>query len=145
LSERTFFMIKPDGVARGLIADIKQRVVSAGYTLVAEKTIQMEAEQAKKLYAVHKGQPFYPGLVAFITSGKVFVSVVEGEGAILGIRKLMGATDPRKAQPGTIRGDLREENVISASGTIKNVVHGSDSPASAKHEIPIFFAKELEV
>lgn len=139
MQERTFFMIKPDGVARGLVDDIKHRVASAGYTFAAEKIIQMEKGQAEKLYAVHQGKLFYPGLAAFIVSGKVFVSVVEGEGAILGIRELMGATDPRQALPGTIRGDLKEENVISALGTIKNVVHGSDSPESAKHEIAIFF------
>lgn len=143
MKELTFFMIKPDGVVRGVVDEIIKRVEVAGFKFAAKKQFAMPRALAEKLYVVHKNKHFYQGLVNFITSGPVVVSVVEGENVILSIRDLMGATDPRKADPGTIRGDLKEENVLNAEGIIKNIVHGSDSKSSADYEIPIFFDKEI--
>lgn len=139
MRERTFFMIKPDGLSRNLSAEIINRVKAAGLKITAEKETQMDISQAEKLYAVHQSKSFYPGLVKFITSGPVILMIVEGEEAVLKLRKLMGATDPREALPGTIRGELREAEVINEDGIIKNIVHGSDSKESAEHEISIFF------
>ena len=99
----------------------------------------MTRNQAVTLYSPHLGKSFYNGLVNFITSAQVACSVVEGKNAIARVRELMGATDPLKAEAGTIRGDLKEANIINAEGIIKNLVHGSDSPESAEREIPIFF------
>lgn len=99
----------------------------------------MSREQAERLYKVHLGKSFYPGLVKFITSGPVTLMIVEGENAIACLRSLMGATDPRKASAVTIRGDLKEENIFTEDGTMKNLIHGSDSPENAKYEISIFF------
>jgi len=99
----------------------------------------MSREQAERLYAVHLGKSFYAGLVKFITSGPATLMVVEGENAITRLRSLMGETDPRKAAAGTIRGDLREENIFTEDGTMKNLIHGSDSAENAKYEISIFF------
>lgn len=135
--ERTLFILKPDAVSRWLEREIIKRVKDL--KIVKQKKISVSLEQAQKLYAVHKGKPFYDGLIKFITSGPVIACVVEGEDAILRLRKIMGATDPMKAEVGTIRGDLKEENVLSPYGTIKNLVHGSDSKESADYEIPIFF------
>ena len=139
MRERTFFMIKPDGLSRNLSAEIINRVKASGLKITAEKETQMDISQAEKLYAVHQGKSFYPGLVKFITSGPVILMIVEGEEAVLKLRKLMGATDPREALPGTIRGELKEAEVINEDGIIKNIVHGSDSRESAEYEIPIFF------
>ena len=139
MRERTFFMIKPDGLSRNLSAEIINRVKAAGLKITAEKETQMDISQAEKLYAVHQSKSFYPGLVKFITSGPVILMIVEGEEAVLKLRKLMGATDPREALPGTIRGELREAEVVNEDGIIKNIVHGSDSKESAEYEIPIFF------
>ncbi|MBU0672586.1 MAG: nucleoside-diphosphate kinase [Candidatus Margulisbacteria bacterium] len=135
-------MIKPDGVSRGLADEVLVRVKKAGLKLIRQKELTMTKELAADLYSPHLGKRFYPGLVKFITSGPVTCCVVEGEDAIGRLRELMGATDPRKALPGTIRGDLKEANVLNPDGIIKNLVHGSDSPASAKREIPIFFKGE---
>lgn len=132
-------MIKPDGTSRGLTQEIKNRISSAGLRITAEKELQMDVSQAEKLYAVHRAQEFYPGLVRFITSGQVVLMVVEGEDSISRLRKLMGATDPREAAAGTIRADLREGNIFNHEGIIKNMVHGSDSPENAEYEISIFF------
>jgi len=139
MRERTFFMIKPDGLSRNLSAEIINRVKAAGLKITAEKETQMDISQAEKLYTVHQSKSFYPGLVKFITSGPVILMIVEGEEAVLKLRKLMGATDPREALPGTIRGELREAEVVNEDGIIKNIVHGSDSKESAEYEIPIFF------
>lgn len=143
--ERTFFMIKPDGVRRELRDEIIKRVKVWSFNIVTSKKLTIAKPLAEKLYAMHRGKPFYDGLVRFITSGPVEVFVLEGDNIIMGLRDLMGTTDPRKAKAETIRGDLREENVLNHEGIIKNLVHGSDSIESAKYEIPIFFGKEFKV
>jgi nucleoside-diphosphate kinase len=142
VQERSYFMIKPDGVVRGLEEDIKNRVLQNDFKIVKSFKHQVTNEEAADLYSVHQGKPFYSGLINFITSGPVICNIVEGEDAIKRLRVIMGATDPRKAKAGTIRGDLREENIFSKDKTIKNLVHGSDSLASAEREIPIFFKEE---
>ena len=139
MREKTLLLVKPDGVARNLVDEIKARVKTAGLSIIESKRIQVTEPEAKNLYSVHAGKPFYPGLLKFITSGQIVANVIEGEAAILRLRELMGATDPRKAEPGTIRGDLKEEDIFTADKIIKNLVHGSDSIASAAREIPIFF------
>lgn len=137
--ERTFCMVKPDGVARGLEKEILKRIERAGFEIEREESLRMSIEQAKELYLPHAGKKFYPGLVNFITSGPVIVCVLSGENAIASLRQLMGDTDPLAAEQGTIRGDLREEVVINEEGIIKNLIHGSDSLESARREIDIFF------
>lgn len=137
--ENTYFMIKPDGVARGLDQEIIKRVETAGLKIVEKKKLEITKELAEDIYSPHKGKPFYNGLLKFITSGPVIATVVQGDNAIQRLRDLMGATDPEEAAPGTIRGDLKEENIRTAEGTIKNLVHGSDSLESAKRESKIFF------
>jgi nucleoside-diphosphate kinase len=137
--EKTFCMIKPDGLARGLERDILDRLERSGLKVETSRTITMTPAEAADLYQPHAGKKFYSGLVKFITSGPVTVCRLSGDGAIDRLRRLMGATDPREAAPGTIRGDLREAEVISAQGTIKNLIHGSDSPDSARRELAIFF------
>ena len=137
--ERTFCMIKPDGVARGLVDGIKQRIEKSGLKIVKSRDLTVSEEQARKLYAVHKEKPFYSGLVKLITSGPSHAIEIEGENAVSRLRKLMGATDPRQADPGTIRGDYQEDNIYTADGTMKNVIHGSDCTENAKHEAAIFF------
>ncbi len=132
-------MIKPDGVARGLDQEIIKRVETAGLKIVEKKKLEITKELAEDIYSPHKGKPFYNGLLKFITSGPVIATVVQGDNAIQRLRDLMGATDPEEAAPGTIRGDLKEENIRTAEGTIKNLVHGSDSLESAKRESKIFF------
>ncbi|NQT29214.1 MAG: nucleoside-diphosphate kinase [Candidatus Saganbacteria bacterium] len=132
-------MIKPDGVFRGLDQAVFDRVTQSGLKIIDQKKIALTSEQAEKLYRPHLGKPFYAGLIKFITSGPVIVTIISGNNAIKKLRDLMGATDPRKAVAGTIRGDLAEENVLTADKTIKNIVHGSDSPESAKREMAIFF------
>ena len=139
MREKTLLLVKPDGVARNLVDEIKERVKTAGLRIVESKRIQVTEPQAKDLYSVHDGKPFYPGLIKFITSGPIVANIIEGEAAILRLRELMGATDPRKAEPGTIRGDLKEENIFTAEGSIKNIIHGSDSSETAKYESSIFF------
>jgi len=137
--ERTFFMIKPDGMRRSLSQEIKNRIKNTGLRITAEREFEMDISEAEKLYAVHRDKDFYGGLLRFITSGPVLCLVLEGEGAVNKIRRLMGATDPREAVPGTLRYDLREDQVLNEDGIIKNIVHGSDSKESADHEISIFF------
>lgn len=133
--ERTFVMVKPDGVQRGLVGEVIARLERKGLKLVGLKLLQVSRELAEAHYAPHRERPFFPGLVAFITSGPAVAMVWEGEGAIGVVRSLMGATDPRAAAPGTIRGDL-------ALSIGMNVVHGSDSPESAAREIALFFRPE---
>ena len=133
--ERTFVMIKPDGVQRGLVGSIVARIEAKGMRIVGMKLMRVSRDLAERHYGEHKGKPFYDPLVAFITSGPVVAMVVEGENAILEWRKIMGATDPKDAAPGTVRGDY-------ATIIDENIVHGSDAPATAEREIDIFFAAE---
>lgn len=137
--ERTFCMIKPDAVGRGLESEIKERILQAGFIVIVEQRLKLSGELAEKLYAVHKGKKFYAGLVKFITSSEVDLMVLEAENAIEKLRGLMGATDPRAAEPGTIRCDLKEVDIFTKDGIIKNLVHGSDSEENAKYEIGLFF------
>jgi nucleoside-diphosphate kinase len=131
-NERTLSIIKPDAVAKNVIGEIYSRFEKADLKIVAAKMMHLTQEQAEGLYAEHKERPFFNDLVAFMTSGPVVVQVLEGEGAILKNRDLMGATNPKEAEPGTIRADF-------ASSIDANAVHGSDSAASAEREIAYFF------
>ena len=131
--EQTLSIIKPDAVAKNVIGQINSRFEAAGLQIVAQKMLRLSDELAGGFYAEHKERPFYPDLVAFMTSGPVVVQVLEGEGAILKNRELMGATNPAEADAGTIRADF-------AKSIDANAVHGSDSPASAAREIAYFFA-----
>ena len=126
-------MVKPDGVQRGLIGKILQRIEEKGFKIVAMKMTLMPAEKAKEHYAEHVGKKFYQDLVDFIISGPSVSLVVEGRGAIAAMRKLNGATNPAEAAPGTLRGDFGIE-------TGRNIVHGSDSAASASREIALHFS-----
>ncbi|EFP0126234.1 nucleoside-diphosphate kinase [Campylobacter coli] len=130
--EKTLSIIKPDAVKKGVIGKILVRFESNGLRIAAMKKVQLSKEQAEAFYAVHKERPFFKDLVEFMISGPVVVSVLEGEGAVLKNRDLMGATNPKEAQPGTIRADFAES--IDA-----NAVHGSDSLENAKIEIEFFF------
>ncbi len=132
--ERTFVMVKPDGVQRGLVGKILQRIEEKGFKIVAMKLAVMPVEKAKEHYSEHVGKKFYLDLVGFITSGPSVSLVVEGRGAIAAMRKINGATNPAEAVPGTIRGDYGIE-------TGRNVVHGSDSAASAAREIALHFSE----
>ena len=131
--EQTLSIIKPDAVAKNVTGQINSRFEAAGLQIVAQKMLRLSDEIAGGFYAEHKERPFYPDLVAFMTSGPVVVQVLEGEGAILKNRELMGATNPAEADAGTIRADF-------AKSIDANAVHGSDSPASAAREIAYFFA-----
>jgi nucleoside-diphosphate kinase len=126
-------MIKPDGVARGLVGRILSRIEDVGLTIERMELGMVTPEQAAANYAEHAGKPFYEGLVEYVTSGPVVKMVLSGPGAVGIVRKLMGATDPKDAAPGTIRGDFG----LSLDA---NIVHGSDSPESAEREIAIFFS-----
>ena len=131
--ERTLSIIKPDATERNLTGAINKRFEEAGLRIVAQKRVQLTTAQAQAFYAVHKERPFYNDLVAFMTSGPVVVQVLEGEAAIETNRAVMGATDPKKAEAGTIRAEFARD--IEA-----NSVHGSDSPETAASEIAFFFA-----
>jgi len=131
--EQTLSIIKPDAVAKNVTGQINARFEAAGLQIVAQKMLRLSDELAGGFYAEHKERPFYPALVEFMTSGPVVVQVLEGEGAILKNRELMGATNPAEADAGTIRADF-------AKSIDANAVHGSDSPASAAREIGYFFA-----
>ena len=131
--ERTFLMIKPDGVQRNLVGEIIQRFEAKGFTLVGLKMMQVSSELAEKHYAVHKERPFFPSLVDFITSSPVVAMVWQGEGVIASARKIIGATNPLNAEPGTIRGDFG----ISVG---RNLIHGSDGPDTAKDEVNLWFS-----
>ncbi len=130
--ERTLTIIKPDAVARGVIGQIVSRFEQAGLKVLAAKLVHLAPAQAGGFYIVHKERPFYASLCAFMTSGPCLPMVLEGEDAIARLRDLMGATDPAKAAPGTIRRDF-------AASIEANAVHGSDSPESAAFEVPYFF------
>ena len=130
--ERTLSIIKPDAVAKNVIGEIYARFEKAGLKIVAARMMHLSRADAEGFYAVHRGRPFFNDLVAFMTTGPVMVQVLEGDGAIAKNRELMGATDPRKAAPGTIRADFAQS--IDA-----NAVHGSDAAETAKFEIGYFF------
>ena len=131
--ERTLSIIKPDATRRNLTGKIVAKFEENGLRIVAQKRLRLSRHQAESFYAVHKARPFYAGLVEFMTSGPVVVQVLEGENAVAKNREVMGATDPSKAAPGTIRKDFAEN--IEA-----NSVHGSDSPDNAANEIRFFFS-----
>ena len=131
--ERTFAIIKPDAVSRGIQGEILARIHKAGFTIVAIKSMRLTKEEAGGFYAVHKARPFFGELTDFMSSGKIIAMVLEGGGAILKWRDTMGATDPKKAAPGTIRHDL-------GTSIGNNVTHGSDAPETAAFEIGYFFA-----
>ncbi|MGE0386101.1 MAG: nucleoside-diphosphate kinase [Gammaproteobacteria bacterium] len=133
--ERTLSIVKPDAVAGNHIGDILARFEHNGLRIVAAKMIRLTQAQGAEFYAVHKSRPFFQELVDFISSGPVLVSVLEGENAIAENRRIMGATNPRDAAPGTIRADF-------AANVGQNAVHGSDSPDTARTEIAIFFRPE---
>lgn len=133
--EKTFLMVKPDGVQRNLIGDIVSRFEQKGFKLAGAKLMQVSEELAQEHYGEHKERPFFGELVDFITSGPVFAMVWEGENVISTARLLVGATNPAESAPGTIRGDY-------AMTVGKNIIHGSDSPESAVREIGLFFKEE---
>lgn len=132
-TERTLSIIKPDAVSKNVIGEIYQRFEKAGLKIIAAKMKKLSTAEAEGFYAVHKDKPFFNDLVKFMTSGPVLIQVLEGENAILKNRELMGATDPKKAEKGTIRADFAE--TVDA-----NAVHGSDAPETAQTEIAYFFA-----
>jgi nucleoside-diphosphate kinase len=134
MDQRTYVMVKPDAVSRGLIAQIIQRFEDTGLVIERLELGMVTREQAAANYGEHEGKPFYEGLIDYITSGPVVKMVLRGPESVMVVRKLMGATNPRDAAPGTIRGDYGL--VLDA-----NIVHGSDSPESAKREIAIFFGE----
>lgn len=133
--ERTLSIIKPDAVAKNVIGEIYDRFEKAGLRIVAARMEHLSAEKAGEFYAVHRERPFYGDLVAFMTSGPVMVQVLEGEDAIGKNRDVMGATDPARAEPGTIRADF-------AQTVDENAVHGSDGPDTARAEIAFFFGDD---
>ncbi len=133
--ERTFLMIKPDGVQRSLVGEVIRRYEAKGFTLVGLKLMAVSRELAEKHYDVHKDKPFFGGLVEFITSGPVVAMVWEGEGIVASARKIIGATNPLTAEPGTIRGDY--------GVTIgRNLIHGSDAVETARNEIALWFSED---
>jgi len=134
-TERTLSIIKPDAVAKNVVGEIYSRFEQAGLRIVAAKRLKLSDELAGGFYAEHKGRPFFTDLIKFMTSGPVMIQVLEGEGAVVKNRDLMGATNPAEAEAGTIRADYAES--IDA-----NAVHGSDSPMSAEREINYFFNSE---
>ncbi len=133
--ERTFLMIKPDGVQRNLVGEIIRRFEAKGFTLVGLKLMSVSQELAQQHYDVHKERPFFPGLVQFITSGPVVAMVWEGDGVIASARKIIGATNPLSAEPGTIRGDYG----VTVG---RNLIHGSDAIETAQHEVSLWFKEE---
>ena len=136
-AERTLILLKPDAIQRGLAGELIARFEAAGLKIAGMKLVKVSDHMAKKHYAVHAGKPFFAGLLTFITSGPLIAMVLEGPRAVAAARNLIGATDPVKAAPGSIRGDLG----LSIG---MNLVHGSDSPETAEQEIKLWFsAKEL--
>jgi nucleoside-diphosphate kinase len=132
--ERTFSIVKPDGVEKNLIGEVYRRFETAGLQIIAARMLHMTEAEAQAFYAVHKERPFYADLVKYMTSGPVMVQVLEGENAIAKNREIMGATNPADAAPGTIRADF-------ATSIEENVVHGSDGPDTAATEIAHFFSE----
>jgi len=133
--ERTLLAIKPDGVQRGLVGEIIRRFETKGFTLVGMKFMKVSRELAEQHYGVHRERPFFKSLVEFITSGPVVAMVWEGEGVIASARKLIGATNPLTAEPGTIRGDY-------GVNIGRNIIHGSDAPETAQQEVSLWFKEE---
>jgi nucleoside-diphosphate kinase len=133
--EKTLLIIKPDAVERNLIGEILKRIEKAGFKITALKMLHLTPSQARKFYAVHEGKPFLDELVSFMSSSPVVVCRLEKENAVSDLRKVIGATDPKKAEKGTIRYDL-------AMSLTKNSVHASDSPENAKIELEFFFKGE---
>lgn len=131
-TERTLVLVKPDGVRRRLIGEVIRRLEAKGLSIVAMRMLTMDSAMAGEHYAEHREKPFFEDLVSFITGGPLVAMAVEGDEAVPVVRTLMGATDPKKAAPGTMRGDLAIE-------LTENIVHGSDSPQSAKRELELFF------
>ncbi len=129
-------MIKPDGVQRKLVGEVIKRIEKRGLDIEKLKLVLLEKEMAERHYAQHKGRPFFDGLIDYVISGPVVTMVISGENAIAVVRKMMGATDPVQADPGTIRGDF-------ALDISENIVHGSDSKESAEREISLFFGEEI--
>lgn len=134
--ERTFVMIKPDGVKQGATDKIVGRIKRAGLRVVSMREIDMDRATAERLYAVHRGKEFFERLVEHVLSGPVVVMLVDGNQAVVRMRELIGATDPTKATPGTIRHEF-------GTSITQNVIHASDSPESVKYEAPLFFPKEM--
>lgn len=130
--QRTFFFVKPDGVRRGLIGEVVSRLERENLRILAMRMMQVEERLGRDLYAEHTEKPFFDDLMSFVTSGPVVAMAVEGKEAVARVRVLMGATDPKEAKAGTIRGDYGTEITT-------NLVHGSDSPESAKRELDLFF------
>lgn len=130
--ERTLLIVKPDGVARGLVGEILQRVERKGYTIEKIKGMVIPRELAEKHYAEHQGKPFYDDLIEYITEGLSVIAVIQGQNAVESVRVVMGPTDPLEATPGSIRGAY-------ATSVTRNLVHGSDSLESADREIALFF------
>jgi nucleoside-diphosphate kinase len=131
--ERTLSIVKPDGVSGNLVGEVYRRFEKAGLSIIAARMRRLSQLEAEGFYAVHRERPFFKDLVSYMTSGPVIVQVLEGESAIARHREIMGATDPKKAAPGTIRADL-------AKSIEQNVVHGSDAAETAAHEIAYFFS-----
>ncbi|MFN3475992.1 MAG: nucleoside-diphosphate kinase [Candidatus Methylomirabilales bacterium] len=131
--ERTLVLVKPDAVAKGLIGEIIRRFEESGLGICGLKMVRLTKEEAEGFYQVHRGRPFFESLTTFMSSGPSVAMVLEGEGAIAKVRRIMGATDPRQAEEGTIRRDF-------ATNIERNAVHGSDSAESAAFEIPYFFS-----
>ena len=134
MRERTLSIIKPDGVRQGLVGKVVARLEQEGFTIVGLRMVHMTRRQAEGFYAVHRQRPFFGSLTEFMSSGPSVVMVLERENAIARLREVMGATDPAKADPGTIRREW-------ATSIEQNVIHGSDSPESAAFEIPYFFSR----
>lgn len=133
--ERTLSIIKPDAVAKNVIGQIDRRFEDQGLRIIAARMLHLSRDQAERFYEIHRSRPFYPALVDYMTSGPVLVQVLEGEDAIARNREIMGATDPHKAAPGTIRADFAES-------ITRNAVHGSDAPETAVVEIAFFFGQD---
>ena len=131
--ERTLSIVKPDGVSGNLIGEVYRRFEQAGLSIIAARMLQLSRREAEGFYAVHRERPFFADLVRYMSSGPVIVQVLEGENAVVRNRDIMGATDPKKAAPGTIRAEL-------ATSIERNVVHGSDAAETAAREIAFFFS-----
>ena len=133
--ERTLLIIKPDGVGKGHIGDIIRRIEQEGFIIRGMRMVRLSRDQAADFYAVHRGKPFYEGLLNYVTSGRVMLIALEGEDAVSRLRRVIGATDPAQADPGTLR-KLYAENIE------RNAVHGSDSPENGVREVAFFFKEE---
>ena len=136
--EKTLVLVKPDGVARGLVGEVIARIEAKGYKISALRMLQADRALLEKHYAEHQGKPVFEPLLEFMMSGPIVAIVAEGNRVIEGFRSLAGVTDPTVAAPGTIRGDLARDQ---GTKVVQNLVHGSDSPESAAREIEIFFGK----